>query len=39
VSCSYDNKPSRWPDGVAKDTNWGEGTSDEMCVANLLSSE
>lgn len=34
VKCTFDNdKPG------AIDTNWGESSSEEMCVANILSSE
>lgn len=34
VKCTFDNdKPG------AVDTNWGENSSEEMCVANILSSE
>jgi mono/diheme cytochrome c family protein len=40
VRCIFDNTQGRWPAGqVPKDVNWGEGSEDEMCVANLLSSE
>ena len=34
VTCTYDNAG---PDAV--DVNWGEGTNDEMCVANLYISQ
>ena len=37
VECVYDNSASNQADGRAPaDVNWGEGSSDEMCVANLL---
>jgi hypothetical protein len=39
VTCTFDNVPDRWTDGQVKDVNWGEGSNDEMCVANLLSTE
>ncbi len=40
VACTWDNSPGNQPivDGIQKepiDVNWGEGTDDEMCVANL----
>lgn len=37
VRCVFDNASGRL--SVAKDVNWGEGSEDEMCVANILSSE
>jgi len=40
VRCVYDNTEKMWPAGeVPRDVNWGEGSEDEMCVANILSSE
>ncbi|GMU62850.1 MAG: hypothetical protein AMXMBFR34_46130 [Myxococcaceae bacterium] len=40
VKCTFDNVEGRWGPGVAPmDTNWGESSTEEMCVANILSSE
>jgi hypothetical protein len=40
VRCVFDNSPGRLDSsGTTKDVNWGEGSDDEMCVANILSSE
>ncbi|MEW5740561.1 MAG: monooxygenase [Myxococcota bacterium] len=40
VKCTFDNSPGRAGPGVASmDTNWGENSTEEMCVANILSSE
>lgn len=37
LECVFDNSPANQPRaGAPVDVNWGEGTSDEMCVANLL---
>ncbi len=37
VKCVFDNSPGRL--STSRDVNWGEGSEDEMCVANILSSE
>jgi len=37
VRCVFDNASGRI--AAVKDVNWGEGSDDEMCVANILSSE
>ena len=37
VKCTFDNSPGRL--STTREVNWGEGSEDEMCVANLLSSE
>jgi hypothetical protein len=37
LRCTFDNSPARDPQ--MRDVNWGEGTDDEMCIANLLSSQ
>lgn len=40
VKCVFDNSPGRHGPGVpSTDTNWGENSTDEMCVANILSSQ
>ncbi len=40
MRCTFDNSAAHQNDGAPpKDTNWGEGSDDEMCVANILSSE
>lgn len=40
VSCTWDNSAANQPDGQAPlDVNWGEGSSDEMCVANIYITE
>jgi hypothetical protein len=40
VRCNYDNSKLNPAVGeVPKEVNWGEGTGDEMCVANLYVSE
>lgn len=40
LTCTYDNSAAHQPDDrTPADVNWGEGTSDEMCVANLYVSE
>jgi hypothetical protein len=40
VSCTWDNSSANQPDGRApEDINWGEGSSDEMCVANIYITE
>ncbi len=37
LQCVFDNSASNQSDGKAPvDTNWGEGSADEMCVANML---
>ncbi len=36
LKCVFDNSPGRI--STVKDVNWGEGSEDEMCVANILSS-
>jgi hypothetical protein len=37
VRCTFDNSQQRRP--VPSDVNWGESSDQEMCVANLLSTE
>jgi hypothetical protein len=40
VKCTFDNVDGRWGPGIpSRETNWGEGSTEEMCVANILSSE
>jgi mono/diheme cytochrome c family protein len=40
VKCVFDNSPGRLgPGRPSVETNWGEGSDEEMCVANILSSE
>lgn len=40
VKCVFDNSPGRLGPGLSPmDTNWGENSTEEMCVANILSSE
>jgi hypothetical protein len=44
VECRWDNSPENqpWVEGVApapRNVNWGEGTGDEMCVANSYISD
>lgn len=37
LKCIFDNSPEHQEDGRdPTDVNWGEGSSDEMCVANML---
>ena len=37
LRCVFDNSPGNQEGGEApRDRNWGEGTGDEMCVANML---
>lgn len=37
LRCVFDNSAANQDGGgVPRDVNWGEGTDDEMCVANLL---
>jgi hypothetical protein len=38
--CTFDNSPGRLGvDTATREVNWGEGSDDEMCVANILSSQ
>jgi hypothetical protein len=37
LRCTYDNSVAKDPQ--QRDVKWGEGTSDEMCVANVFSSQ
>jgi hypothetical protein len=40
LRCTFDNSPGRsYPDSSMREVRWGEGSDDEMCVANILSSE
>jgi Copper type II ascorbate-dependent monooxygenase, C-terminal domain len=40
LRCTFDNTPGRSsPDSSMREVRWGEGSDDEMCVANILSSE
>jgi hypothetical protein len=40
LRCTFDNSPGRSdPDTSTRQVKWGEGSDDEMCVANILSSE
>ena len=40
VMCTWDNSAQNQPNGEApQDVNWGEGSRDEMCVANLFITE
>jgi hypothetical protein len=40
VSCTWDNSAANQEDGQAPmNVNWGEGSSDEMCVANIYITE
>ena len=40
LTCTWDNSEANQPDGEPpNDVNWGEGTQDEMCVANLFITE
>lgn len=39
VRCVFDNSIARGGEPSPKASNWGEGTGEEMCVANVLSSE
>lgn len=37
VRCIFDNSQARQP--IPRDVNWGENSTEEMCVANILSTE
>jgi hypothetical protein len=39
VRCTFDNSQERTGSATPADVNWGENSDQEMCVANLLSSE
>jgi hypothetical protein len=40
VKCVFDNSAGRHGPGIpSTETNWGENSTEEMCVANILSSE
>jgi hypothetical protein len=44
LECQWDNSPENQPEyhghsSAPKDTNWGEGSNDEMCVAMLSVTE
>ncbi len=39
VECHWENTPERQGGAMPVDVNWGEGSGEEMCVANLYVSE
>lgn len=39
VRCTFDNSQEKTGQTAPRDVNWGENSDQEMCVANLLSSE